>query len=147
MFRFGAVILLAANLAFAQTPPVAARKPHVTEAHGETRSDDYFWLRDKENPEVLEHLKAENAYTTAVLKPTEALQQKLYDELLSRTKETDLTLPNRLNGYDYYSRTEAGKQYPIRARRKVPNGPEEITLDPNELAKGNDYLDLGAHTS
>ena len=135
--------LAIAQQAPAAKPPVAAKKAHETKIHGETRVDHYFWLRDKSNPEVLAHLEAENAYTAAVMKPSEALQQKLYDELLNHIKETDLTLPYKLGEYYYYSRTEEGKQYPIRLRKKGLDGPEEVILDLNVLAKGHDYIDIG----
>ncbi len=128
------------------TPPAARKQAHETKIHGDTRVDNYFWLRDKKNPAVLAHLEAENAYTAAMMKHTEALQQKLYDELLSHVKETDLTLPVKRGEYYYYSRTEEGKQYPIRARKKGLDGPEEITLDLNVLGKGLDYIDLNDYT-
>src|SRR5438270_9540054 len=100
-------------------PPLAKKVPKVTEINGHKLVDDYFWLRDKKNPEVKAYLDAENAYTEAVMKPTEPLQKKLYDELLSRIKETDVDVPYRYGDYLYYTRTEAGKQYPIRCRRKA----------------------------
>ncbi|HEV2764079.1 MAG TPA: hypothetical protein VGV38_13935, partial [Pyrinomonadaceae bacterium] len=103
------------------TPPAAPspRKAAKTSTlHGETWSDDYFWLREKTNPEVVSYLQAENAYAEAYMKPTEALQAKLYKEMLSRIKETDTNVPYREGEYLYYTRTEQGKQYPIFARRK-----------------------------
>ncbi len=130
----------------AALPPVAERVPHVTEIHGQTFSDDYFWLRAKDEPAVLRHLEAENAYTEALLRPTQTLQQQLYDEMLGHIKQTDLSVPYRLGAYSYYARTEEGKQYPIYARRSnAPDSPEEITLDLNELAQGHSYLGLGAY--
>ena len=84
--------------------------------------DNYFWLRDKPNPEVRAYLEAENAYTDAVMKPTEAFQKKLYDEMLGRIKETDVEVPYREGDYFYYVRTEAGKQYGIRCRKKGEHG-------------------------
>ena len=80
--------------------------------------DDYHWLRDKSNPEVAQYLEAENAYADSVMKPTSALQQKLYDEMVSHIKETDVNVPYKDGGYFYYSRWEKGKQYPILARKK-----------------------------
>jgi oligopeptidase B len=128
-------------------PPVAQKKPHVTTIHGDTRTDDYFWLRDKKNPEVLAHLEAENAYTDAVMKGTEALQQKVYDDLRSHIKEADLSVPTRRGDYYYYSRTEAGRQYPIYARKRgTLTAPEEVILDINVIAKGHEYIDLGDYT-
>ena len=97
--------------------PVADRKPHETRIHGYTLTDNYFWLREKSNPAVRAYLEAENAYTAAVMKPTEPLQQTLYDEMLHRIKQTDQTAPYRDGGYIYYSRTEEGKQYPILCRK------------------------------
>jgi oligopeptidase B len=117
-------------------PPVAMKVPKVTEINGQKMIDNYFWLRDKKNPEVKAYLEAENAYTDAVMKPTEALQKKLYDEMLSRIKETDVEVPYKEGGYFYYVRTEAGKQYPIRCRKKGSmEAPEEVVLDVNELSK------------
>jgi oligopeptidase B len=127
-------------------PPVAKKVPKETVLHDEKRIDDYFWLREKKNPDVIAYLEAENAYTAAVMKPTEKLQQKLYQEMLGRIKQTDLTVPYRLGKYVYYSRTEEGKQYPIQCRKlNLPEAKEEITLDLNALAKGQKFLSLGAY--
>src|ERR1700749_2913050 len=128
----------------APAPPVAKKVPHTTEVHGTTLSDDYFWMRDKKNPEVISYLEAENAYTAAVMKPTEALQDRLYKEMLSRIKETDTNVPYREGGYLYYSRTEQGKQYATFARRKGSmSAPEEILLDLNEMVKGHPFMSVG----
>jgi oligopeptidase B len=128
------------------TPPLASKEAHVTHIHGYTRSDDYFWLRKKGDPAVTAYLQAENAYTTAVMKPTEALQQSLYDEMLSHVKQTDLQVPYRYGDYYYYSRTVEGKQYPIYARKRGSlDAAEEVTLDLNELAKGHPFLSLGSY--
>ncbi len=127
-------------------PPVAKKVPKVTEIHGRKLVDNYFWLRDKPNPEVRSYLEAENAYTDSVMKPTAPLQQKLYDEMLGRIKQTDVNVPYRDGGYFYYSRTEQGKQYPILCRKKGSlDAPEEITLDLNELAKGQKFVGLGGY--
>ncbi|MGI9089781.1 MAG: S9 family peptidase [Gemmatimonadaceae bacterium] len=126
-------------------PPVAARRPHVTHIHGYTRSDDYFWLRDRGDPAVTTYLESENGYTTADMRPTEALQKTLYDEMLGRIKQTDVSAPYRADGYLYYTRTEQGKQYPIYARKKAGSDVEQITLDQNELAKGHSFFALGAY--
>src|SRR5437016_12129668 len=126
-------------------PPVAKKIPKTTEINGHTLLDNYYWLRDKKNPEVAAYLQAENAYTDAVMKPTEALQKKLYEEMLSRIKETDVEVPYKEGGYFYYVRTEAGKQYPIRCRKKGSmDAPEEVILDVNELAKGQAFMSLGS---
>jgi oligopeptidase B len=106
--------------------------------------DDYFWLREKENPEVIQHLEAENAYTKSVLHPTEAFQEHLYQEMLSRIQQTDLSVPYRLRGYLYFTKTEEGKQYPLHFRqRKDENDAEELLLDLNALAEGYSFLGLG----
>jgi oligopeptidase B len=126
-------------------PPVAARHPHLSDVHGETRVDEYFWLREKNSPNVTAYLESENAYAEAALAPTVALQATLYDEMLSHVKQTDLSVPYRLGAYLYYSRTEEGKQYPIFARKRDATAPEEITLDLNALAVGRDFLGLGAY--
>lgn len=128
-------------------PPVAKVIPKTTQVHGETLVDNYFWLREKSNPEVIAYLEAENTYTDSVMKPAEAFQQLLYKEMLGRIKQTDLSVPARDGDYHYYSRTEEGKQYPILCRKRGSlNAPEEITLDLNELAKGYTYLGLGAYS-
>ena len=129
------------------TPPVAKKVPHVTEINGRKLVDNYFWLRDKPNPEVRAYLEAENAYTDAIMKPTEPFQKKLYDEMLSRIKENDVDVPYKEGDYFYYSRTEAGKQYQIRCRKKGSlDAPEQVLLDVNELAKGQVYMGVFAYT-
>ena len=113
--------------------------------HGDRREDDYAWLRDKKDPAVAAYLEAENAWADAVMKPTEALQEALYKEMLAHIKETDVNVPWRKSGFCYYSRTEAGKQYPIHCRKKGSlEGTEQVTLDLNELAKGEKFMALGA---
>ncbi len=127
-------------------PPVAAKIAHQQAIHGYTRHDDYFWLRQKSDVRVNAYLKAETAYTEAAMKPTRALQTKLYDEMLSHIKQTDLSVPYRRGEYFYYSRTEEGKQYPIYARKRGSlEAREEITLDLNALAAGHSFLGLGAY--
>src|SRR5947209_6510833 len=114
--RLALVAVLYTVSAFAQDPPKppAARKdPHRLELHGDVRVDDYFWLKDKKNPDVIKYLQAENAYTEAMTKGTEKVRDTLYKEMLGRIKETDRQVPAREGGYWYYTRTEAGKQYPI----------------------------------
>ena len=124
--------------------PAARREPKVDALHGDKRLDEYFWLRRKEDPQVRAYLEAENAYTDLVMKPTEALQESLYSEILGRIKETDLTVPYRKGEYLYYSRTEKGKQYPILCRKGRATGArEEIILDQNELAKGEKFFAIG----
>jgi oligopeptidase B len=129
------------------TPPVAKRVPNSTVVHGEHRTDEYSWLRHKDDPEVTAYLEAENAYTDAVMKGTKAFQDALYKEMLARIKEDDSTVPYRRGAYVYYSRTETGKQYPIQCRRRdVPGAPEEITLDLNRLAEGHPFLSVAVYT-
>lgn len=128
------------------TPPVAAKIPNITEIQRLKLVDNYFWLRDKSDPAVKTYLEAENAYTDAVMKPTDALQQKLYGEMMSRIKESDVDVPYRYGDYLYYSRTETGKQYPIRCRRKgTMEAAEEIVLDLNELARGQSFMAVAAY--
>ena len=127
-------------------PPVAKKTPRVTEINGRKLVDNYFWLREKNNPEVKAYLEAENAYTDVVTKPTEPLQKKLYDEMLGRIKETDVDVPYKDGGSFYYSRTEAGKQYQIRCRKKGSlDAPEEVLLDINEMANGQRFMSVAAY--
>ncbi|HYV40911.1 MAG TPA: oligopeptidase B, partial [Thermoanaerobaculia bacterium] len=122
-------------------PPMAKKVAKVDTLHGEKLVDDYFWLRDRKNPEVRAYLETENAYADAFMKPTETLQTKLYDEMLGRIKETDLSVPFRQGEYLYYSRTEKGKQYPIYCRKKGSiEAPEQVMLDLNELARGERFM-------
>jgi len=127
------------------TPPAAPRHPIVTVRHGESFTDDFAWLRDKENPETIAYLEAENAYAAAVLAPTATLQESLYKEMLGRIKETDLSVPVRRDGYWYYARTEEGKQYPIQCRRRgsMLDGAEEVLIDLNALAEGKPFMSIG----
>ena len=128
-----------------QVAPVARVVPRVEIVHGETRVDDYFWLRDRGDSEVLAYLDAENRYTRAVMQHTEGLQEQLFQEMRGRIKETDLSVPERIDDYFYYSRTEAGGQYPILCRRRGSlEAPEEILLDQNPLAADYAYFRLGA---
>ncbi|MCA1620008.1 MAG: S9 family peptidase [Acidobacteria bacterium] len=125
-------------------PPVAKKVPRTIEVHGTKLSDDYFWMRDKKNPEVIAYLNAENAYTDAMTKGTEALRERLYKEMLSRIKETDTNVPYPYRGHLYYTRTEQGKQYPVFARRKGQmTAPEQVLLDLNEMAKGHSFMSVG----
>jgi oligopeptidase B len=125
-------------------PPVAKVEPKVTTIHGEKVVDNYHWLRDKGNPEVIKYLEAENAYTEAGLKHTAGLQETLYKELLGRIKETDTNVPYLKDGYWYYSRTEQGKNYPIYCRKRGSlDAPEQVILDQNALAAGKKFHALG----
>jgi oligopeptidase B len=124
-------------------PPVAKPVPKTVTVNGDTRSDNYFWLRDRENPETLRYLEAENRYTEAVMKPAEELTNKLYDEMLRRIKQTDLSVPTKRDDYYYYSRTEEGKAYPIHCRKKGLDGAEQVLLDGNAMALGQKYFRVG----
>jgi oligopeptidase B len=126
-------------------PPVARRQAVEHILHGDRRVDDYAWLRDKNNPEVITYLNAENAYTDSLLRGTEPFQEKLYQEMLGRILQTDLSVPYRLRGYLYFTRTEEGKQYPLQCRKRdLEDAPEELLLDLNALAAGHSFLSLGS---
>jgi oligopeptidase B len=128
-------------------PPVAPKHPHETTLHGDRRVDDYYWLREKGSPEVRTYLQEENAYTDAMTANTKALQEKLYQEMLGRIQQTDLSVPYRYGDWFYYSRTEEGKQYSIHCRKKGSlDAPEEVVLDLNRLAEGHSFLGLGAYS-
>ncbi len=128
------------------TPPVAAVEPHpVISPHG-TRLDPYYWLRDdlRLDPKVLAYLQAENAYAQRMMAPLAPLQNELYEEIVSRIPQDDVTVPFREQGYWYYTRFEAGREYPIYARRRdASDAPEEILLDGNRMAEGHDYFEIG----
>jgi len=151
MLAFFVTLNLGGISVIAQTengkPPVARKAAKITVIHNEQLSDDYFWLREKSSPEVISYLEAENAYTERVMKPTAAFQEVLYKEMVSRIKETDINVPYREGDYFYYSRTEQGKQYPIYARKRGSvDAKEEITIDLNELSKGQKFTALGAYS-
>jgi oligopeptidase B len=133
-----------ASAADAPKPPVAKKLPQTFTLHGDTRVDEYGWLRDKKNPETIAYLEAENAYADAAMKSTEGLQKKLYDEMLGRIRQTDVQVPYRKKNYLYYTRTIEGQQYPIHARKKGKDGAEEILLDVNALAAGKKYMSVAA---
>jgi oligopeptidase B len=146
------IAALAAAPAPAQTdttprPPVARIVPRADTTLGDVRIDNYFWLRDdrRQDTAVIHYLEAENRYTQAMLRHTEPLQERLFQEMRGRIKETDLSVPERIGPYYYYSRTEAGKQYPIYARKRGSlTAPEEVMLDVNQMAEGKRYFSLGA---
>jgi oligopeptidase B len=126
--------------------PVAERRVRIDTLHGDVRQDDYFWLRVKSDPAVKGYLEAENAYAEAVLAPLKGLREQLYNEMLGRIKQTDLSVPYRRGDYFYYSRTVEGQQYPIFARKRGSlDAAEQITVDLNELAKGQVFMSLGAY--
>lgn len=126
-------------------PPVAQKHTRLTRAHGRSLADDYSWLREKDSPEVRKYLNAENAYTQAMMKPSEGLQKKLYREMLARIKETDTEVPYKDGAYYYYSRTQKGQQYRVFCRKHGSLASrEQIILDLNELGKDRPYAALGA---
>jgi oligopeptidase B len=127
--------------------PVANVVPKAHALHGDVRIDNYAWLRDKTNPEVIAYLESENAYTEAVTQPSASLRESLYAEMLGRIKETDTNAPYREGTHWYYSRTEEGKQYPIYCRKRSSlDAPETVILDQNELSRGYGFFALGAMT-
>ena len=133
------------HLELLPSAPMARTIARVSTVHGETRVDEYSWLRDREDPETLAYLQAENRYTQAVMRHTEELQEQLYQELRGRIKETDLSVPEQVDDWLYYARTEAGGQYPIYCRRRpASEWDESVLLDQNPLAVGHSYFRLGA---
>jgi oligopeptidase B len=127
------------------TPPAAKRLARVAVRFDDRFIDEYAWLREKDDPGVRTYLEAENRYAEAVMKPTEELQKALYEEMLGRIKQTDISVPYRDGAYWHYSRTEEGRQYPIYCRKMGSlDAPEFVTLDLNELARNKPYLALGA---
>jgi oligopeptidase B len=124
-------------------PPIAKKEAKELTIHGDTRIDEYFWLREREDSAVIAYLEAENAYRESVMKNTEELQSKLYEEIVGRIKQTDMSVPYRLNGYYYYTRYEEGKEYPIYCRKKGSlDAEEEIMLNVNEMAEGFSYYQV-----
>jgi oligopeptidase B len=127
------------------TPPVARKERKETTIHGHTLVDDYSWLREKSSAEVIQYLEAENAYTASAMQSSQVLQKKLYDEMLSHIKETDVSVPFKDSGYLYYTRTEQGLQYPIYCRKRgTLETEEEIILDVNALAAKENFMAIGA---
>jgi len=126
-----------------QKPPMAKIVPHELTEHGHTRVDDYYWLRERDNPEVLAYLEAENQYTAAVMAHTQPLQDRLFAEITGRIEPDDETAPWPEGDYLYYERYEEGGEYAIHCRRRIsPPGPEEVMLDGNVLGKGQAFFSL-----
>jgi oligopeptidase B len=138
------------------TPPRAPRRPHVLRAHGDERVDDWYWLRNRDDPEVRAYLEAENAYTAAATAPLEELRKQLFEEIVGRVQETDASAPARKGPYEYFSRSIEERQYDVYCRRRVgPTAPpdafaspgtsagEEVLLDQNAVAEGHDFFALG----
>jgi oligopeptidase B len=127
----------ATSSAPALTPPMAAVRPHRFDEFGTVRIDNYYWLKERTNPEVIKYLEDENAYTKAIMAHTEALQDRLYEEMKGRVLQNDQSVPFREGNYFYYTRLVEGKNYPIYARKRGSlNAPEEIMIDANVLAEG-----------
>lgn len=124
------------------TPPIAATRSHVLHVQGDAIGDEYAWLEDKTNPEVIAHLEAENAYTQVVLAPMRPLIDQLYQEMRGRIQEADVSAPVRHGPYLYYTRTEAGREHPLYCRRRAPDGPEELLLDVNVIAEGQSFCNV-----
>ncbi|HTK17491.1 MAG TPA: S9 family peptidase [Acidimicrobiia bacterium] len=125
------------------TPPTAPRRPHVLSIHGDERVDDWYWMRDRDDPAVIAHLEAENAYAEALLAPAASLRDRIFNEIRGRIQETDSSAPMHDGEWTYYTRTVEGEQYAIHCRMRRAGGPEQVTLDENELAAGHDYFALG----
>jgi oligopeptidase B len=127
-------------------PPIAKKVSHITTIHGDRLVDNYYWLRQKDNPEVRAYLKAEDAYADWFMKPTKPLQETLYQEMLGRVQEPDESVPYRQGDWFYYHRTEAGKQYPINCRKKGNlDAPEEVVFDLNKMAEGKEFLEINVN--
>jgi oligopeptidase B len=123
--------------------PIAKKVPTELTVHGDTRIDNYYWLNDRESQEVIEYLNAENAYTKQMLAHTETFQKSLFEEMKSRIKEVDTSVPYKLNGYWYITKYKKGKDYPIYVRKKSLNAKEELLFDCNVMAKDHAYFNLG----
>ena len=133
----------------APVPPIAAVRPHAVESPNGARNDEYYWLRDdaRASPEVIGYLEAENAYKAAMTAHTEALEEKVYGEIIGRIKQDDSTVPYRLRGHWYYTRFETGQEYPIYARKAgTLDAPEQVMLDVNRMAEGHGFFQVGSTT-
>jgi len=138
--RGGAAVLAAENA----RPPLAAVRPTRLEAHGDVRVDDYYWLRERENPDVIAYLEAENAYTQAVMAHTQELRETLFEEIKGRLKQDDSSVPYKLDDHYYYSRFVEGGDYPLHCRKRgALDAAEEVMLDVNAMAAGHGYFAVG----
>ncbi len=144
--QFWAVTLALSGCGVIQpNPPVARKIPVKLEKHGHTRIDDYYWLKERDNPEVINSLKTENEYTEAITAHTKGLRETLFQEFKARIKQTDMSVPYKKDDYYYYTRTEEGKQYPIYCRKKSSLETfEEVMLDVNKMAKGHEFFSVGS---
>ena len=131
-------------------PPIAKRIPYAHEIHGDVRQDDYYWLNERTNPEVIQYLEDENKYYEEIMQPLKEQTEEIYQRMVDRVPESEVNVPIQHGPYFYYSRLEKEQQYPIYARKKaasreeLPKAQEEIMLDLNELAKTSDYLSVTA---
>ncbi len=126
------------------TPPLARQEVKEMTIHGDTRVDPFYWLNQRENPEVIAYLEAENAYTKAMMSHTDSLQEMLFREITGRIPQNDVTVPYFQNGYFYYTRYEEGKEYPVYCRKKETlDANEEVLLNVNELAEGYSFFHVG----
>jgi oligopeptidase B len=127
--------------------PVAEKIPKELTLHGDIRVDNYYWLNERENPKVIAYLEAENAYKETVMKSTEGFQEKLYEEIVGRIKQTDMSVPYKDNGYFYYTRYEEGGEYPFHCRKKGSlDAEEEVLLNVNAMAEGHDYYSVAGRS-
>ncbi|WP_323844994.1 S9 family peptidase [Microbulbifer magnicolonia] len=141
-----ATVELSSAMRVEPSPPVAKKVPHKMSIHGHERIDNYYWMRDdlRKDPEIIGHLEDENAYADSVMKHTEALQDTLFQEITGRLEQDKSTVPVKVRNYWYYSRYVPGLEYPVYARRKGDlEAAEEVLLDVNALAEGNDYFHVG----
>jgi oligopeptidase B len=143
------LVLLLAQLLFPKGAPTvfkpALKIPHKLEIHGDVRVDDYYWMRERDTPAVLDFLKQENLRTAEALAPVAGLEKRLYTEMRARIKEDESSVPQKISGYFYYTRFQAGQEYPVHCRRKGSmDAPEEVILDENRLAKDHDYFEVAA---
>ena len=128
-------------------PPVAKKIPKKLEMHGDIRTDDYFWMNERDSPAVIDYLTKENAYYDALTAHTKPLQQKLFEEMKARIKEDDASVPYKHNGYWYYTRFETGKNYPLYCRKKETlEAPEEVMFDNNAMAEGHSYFNQAGYS-
>lgn len=143
LVALAAVLIVPPGVDAGPTPPVAKVSPVDLTTHGDVRTDDYFWLRARTSPEVISYLEAENAYTDSIMVPTLGLQDLLFEEIKARIKQTDESVPYRMDDYFYYDRYEEGKEYAIYCRKAGSlSAPEEVILDVNELAEGHDFFSV-----
>jgi oligopeptidase B len=149
IFNYLAIVLIAISCTskVEVKPPLAKKVPKELSIHGDTRIDNYYWMNDRENPEVIAHLEAENAYKEAVMAHTEPLQDKLFEEIKSKIKPQDESVPYKKNGYYYYTRTVPEKEYYLVCRKKEnTEAAEEVLLDVNHMAEGYEYFAVGGNS-